>query len=76
MPKAKLTAIVLIVALVVLGCVVLFGPLTGVSEETLRYMLGGLGLAGLPLLAALRGLFHDDGPAEPHPGARGTRGPS
>ena len=59
--KAKLTAAVLCCALVVLGCVVIFGPLTGMSEETLRWILGGLGLAGLPLLAALRGLFHDDG---------------
>lgn len=64
MPKAKLTAAVLCVALVVLGCIVLFGPLTGVSETVLLYILGGLGLGGLPLLAALRGLFHDDGGSE------------
>jgi hypothetical protein len=64
MIKAKLTAAVLIVALLVLGSIVLFGPALGVAESTLRYILGGLGLAGLPLLAALRGLFHEDVPGE------------
>lgn len=53
------TAAVMIATVLALAALVLAGPALGVSAETMRLILGGVGSAGAVLLAAMRGLYHE-----------------
>lgn len=60
MIKSYPTAIVLSVAVLALTAIILAGPALGVSEDTIRWLLGGEAIGAFALLASMRGLFQDD----------------
>ncbi len=60
--KSWPTAVVLCVAMLALLALLLAGPTLGVSPDVLPWLVGGGAAVGAPLLAAMRGLFHDDDP--------------